>query len=364
MENLILVINPGSTSTKAAVFKDTQICRSKTISYTPDAVRQFGSVIEQFGMRLDDIMEWLNEENIRIEDLSAVVGRGGMVRPIPGGTYMVTDTLVRDLKSQVGGEHASNLGGMLARDIADRAGIPSFIVDPVAVDEFDDIARISGMPEIYRMSHSHALNIKAVARRTAQKMARPLCELDLIVVHLGGGISVGALKGGRQIDVNDANEGGPFSPERTGSLAAMDLVDLCYSGKYTHAQMKKKILGLGGMTAYLGTNDIREAERKIEGGDEYAQLVFSAMAYQVAKEIGSMAAVLKGKADAIVLTGGGAYSGRLVSEIEDRVKFIAPVLREPGEDEMRSLALGALRVLDGEETAKLYEDEVLDIELF
>lgn len=364
MENLILVINPGSTSTKVAIFKGAESYKSKTVPYTSEVIKGYNSVIEQFDLRLNDIIKWLDEEKIDIKDLAAVVGRGGMVRPIPSGTYTVTDALVKDLKNQVGGEHASNLGGLLARDIADRAGIPSFIVDPVAVDEFEDIARVSGMPEIMRMSHSHALNIKAVARRVSQRMGRPLSELNLVIAHLGGGISVGALKGGIQIDVNDANEGGPFSPERTGSLAAMDLMKLCYSGKYTHNQMKKKILGQGGMTAYLGTNDIREVEKRIEAGDRYAELVFNAMAYQVAKEIGSMSAVLKGHVDAIVLTGGGAYSQRLISEIEDRVKFIAPVIIEPGEDEMRSLAEGALRVIKGEETPKMYENEVINIELF
>ncbi|MDI6600472.1 MAG: butyrate kinase [Thermoanaerobacteraceae bacterium] len=364
MEVMILVINPGSTSTKVAVFKSTENYKAKTISYSSDVLKGFNSVIEQFDIRLNDILKWLDEENIDIKDLAAVVGRGGMVRPIPSGTYTVTDALVEDLKNQVGGEHASNLGGLLARNIADRVGIPAFIVDPVAVDEFEDIARISGMPELQRMSHSHALNIKAVARRVAKKMDKPLTELNLIIAHLGGGISVGALRGGRQIDVNDANEGGPFSPERTGSLAAMDLMKLCYSGKYTHTQMKKKILGQGGMTAYLGTNDIREVEKKIDTGDKYAELIFTAMAYQVAKEIGSLSAVLYGKVDAIVLTGGGAYSKKLVSEIEDRVKFIAPIVVEPGEDEMRSLAEGAFRVINGEEVPKVYEDEVINIELF
>jgi butyrate kinase (EC 2.7.2.7) len=240
MDKMILVINPGSTSTKVAIFKGAENFKSRVLTYSSDDLKGYNSVIEQFEMRLYDILKWLEQEGIDIKDFEAVVGRGGMVRPIPGGTYIVTDALVEDLKNQVGGEHASNLGGLLAKNIADRAGIPAFIVDPVAVDEFEDIARISGMPEISRMSHAHALNIKAVARKVAHKMGKPLAELNLIIVHLGGGISVSALRGGRQIDVNDANEGGPFSPERTGSLAALDLVRLCYSGKYTYSQMKKK----------------------------------------------------------------------------------------------------------------------------
>ncbi|TZE81317.1 butyrate kinase [Calorimonas adulescens] len=364
MDKMILVINPGSTSTKVAIFKGAENFKSRVLTYSSDDLKGYNSVIEQFEMRLYDILKWLEQEGIDIKDFEAVVGRGGMVRPIPGGTYIVTDALVEDLKNQVGGEHASNLGGLLAKNIADRAGIPAFIVDPVAVDEFEDIARISGMPEISRMSHAHALNIKAVARKVAHKMGKPLAELNLIIVHLGGGISVSALRGGRQIDVNDANEGGPFSPERTGSLAALDLVRLCYSGKYTYSQMKKKIVGHGGITAYLGTNDIREVENRIETGDRYAELIFNAMAYQVSKEIGSMSAVLYGKVDAIILTGGGAYSKRITTLIGDRVRFIAPVIIEAGEDELRSLAEGVFRLINGEEKPKIYEDEVIKIEKF
>ncbi|WP_347877413.1 butyrate kinase [Caloranaerobacter azorensis] len=301
------------------------------------------------------ILETLNEKGINLTKLSAVVGRGGLLKPIAGGTYKVNERMLEDLKVGVLGEHASNLGGILAHEIASQLNIPAFIVDPVVVDEMEDVARISGMPELERKSIFHALNQKAVARRAAKELGKAYNEVNLIVAHLGGGISVGAHKNGRVIDVNNALDGeGPFSPERTGGLPVGDLVKLCFSGKYTLAEMKKKIKGNGGLVAYLGTNDAREVVKMIENGDKKAELVYKAMAYQVAKEIGSLAAVLEGKVDGIILTGGIAYDKRFTKWIIDRVSFISKVFVYPGEDEMIALAEGGLRVLRGEEEAKVY----------
>ena len=263
--------------------------------------------------------------------------------------------MVSDLKAAQMGEHASNLGGMIAQEIAHQLNIPAFIVDPVVVDELEPVARISGMPEIARVSIFHALNQKAVARRYSKEIDRPYDELNLIVAHLGGGISVGAHEKGRVVDVNNALDGeGPFSPERTGGLPVGDLAKLCYSGKYTHADIKKMIKGKGGLVAYLGSNDGREVVKMIENGDENAKLIFEAMAYQVAKEIGSCATVLKGKVDAIILTGGLAYGEMLTTWIKNRVSFISDVVIYAGEDEMSALALGGLRVLRKEEEAQIY----------
>jgi len=358
MRKYILAINPGSTSTKVAIFEGTINKLQKNISHPADELKKFEKISDQFNYRKEIILEWLKENGIELSELRAVVGRGGLLRPMPGGTYLVTEKMMEDLKIGIQGEHASNLGGLIARGIADAAGVEAYIVDPVAVDEFEDIARISGMPEIERKSLSHALNIKAVAHRIAKKLEKPLSELNLIVAHLGGGISIAPLYKGRIIDVNNANEMGPFSPERTGGLPVGDVVTLCFSGKYTLQEIKKKISGQGGLVAYLGTNDAREVEKMIQAGDKKAELVFEAMAYQIAKEIGAMATVLKGKVDRVVLTGGLAHSKRLVDSIIRRVSFIAPIEIHPGEDEMQALAEGVLRVLNGEEVAKIYEEEV------
>lgn len=356
-ENL-LVINPGSTSTKVAVFKDGVNLVQKNLSHSAEELAKYEKITDQYEYRQQMILEWLKEENIEVGSLAAVVGRGGLLKPMPGGAYKVTDAMIEDLKIGVQGEHASNLGGIIAKGIADQEGIPSFIVDPVAVDEFPDIARISGMPELPRKSLVHALNIKAVGRRAAGDMGKALEEVDFIIAHLGGGISIAPVSKGRIIDVNNANEGGPFSPERAGGLPVGDVMKLCYSGKYTQAEMKKMTVGKAGLVGYLGTNDARDVIKMIENGDKKAELIFDAMAYQIAKEIGAMAAVLKGKVDAIVLTGGIAYSNLLCERISKRVQFIAPVKVYAGEDEMLALAEGTFRILKGEEKAKIYEDEV------
>jgi len=275
---------------------------------------------------------------------------------VAGGTYEVNQQMLDDLQVGVLGEHASNLGGILAHEIAGETGVPSYIVDPVVVDELDDVARPSGIPDFDRTSIFHALNQKAVARRVAEDRGVAYEDLNLIIVHLGGGITVGAHRRGRVVDVNDGLNGeGPFTPERAGGLPALKLVKLCYSGDFSHGEMKKKIKGGGGLVAYLGTNDGREVAEKIDAGDGQARHIYEAMAYQVAKEVGAMAAVLEGQVDAVILTGGLAHDERFCSWMEKRVSFIAPVKRYPGEDEMTALAEGAIRVLSGTETAKVYD---------
>jgi butyrate kinase len=356
-ENL-LVINPGSTSTKVAVFRNGENMVQKNLSHSTEELAKYEKITDQFEYRQQMILEWLKEENMEVGSLAAVVGRGGPLKPMPSGTYKVTDAMIEDLKIGVQGEHASNLGGIIAKGIADGEGIPAFIVDPVAVDEFEDIARISGLPELPRKSLVHALNIRAVGRRAAKDMGKDLSEVNLVMVHLGGGISIAPLKGGKIIDVNNANDGGPFSPERAGTVPVGDLIKLCYSGKYTQGEIKKMTVGKAGFVGYLGTNDARDVIKMIENGDQKAQLVFDAMAYQISKEIGAMAAVLAGKVDAIVLTGGIAYSNLLCEKISRRVRFIAPVRVYAGEDEMLALAEGAERILNNEEQAKIYENEV------
>jgi butyrate kinase len=349
---VVLVINPGSTSTKVALFQGLQCFRQDNLSHTAAELSAFSGIIDQYRFRLSSIENFLADA--RIGRLDAVVGRGGLLHPLAGGTYSVTDKMVEDLKRGVQGEHASNLGGLLARGLADERGIPAFIVDPVAVDEMDDVARISGHPLIVRRSLFHALNIKAVARRVARDLEQQVNELRLIMVHLGGGISVASMFLGRVIDVNNANEMGPFSPERTGGLPCGDLVNLCFSGKFSERDVLRQISGQGGMVAYINTNDARDAYARAAQGDTKAAEVMAAMAYQIAKEIGAYATTLKGQVDAIVLTGGLANSERLTSAISQYVEFIAPVLVYPGEDEMLALAEGALRVLAGEEKAKVY----------
>ena len=351
----ILAINPGSTSTKIAIYDNEKEVFETTLRHSNEEIDKYEKITDQYDFRKEVILKALGENDINLTKLSAVVGRGGLLKPIKGGTYAVNELMIQDLIAAQMGEHASNLGGMIANEIASQLNIPAFIVDPVVVDELEAVARISGMPEIERKSIFHALNQKAVARRFANESNKAYEELNLIVAHLGGGISVGAHEKGRVIDVNNALDGeGPFSPERTGGLPVGDLAKLCFSGKYTHADIKKMIKGKGGLVAYLDTNDGRDVVKMIENGDENAKLVFEAMAYQVAKEIGSCAAVLKGKVDAIILTGGLAYGEMLTNWIKARVKFISEVIIYPGEDEMSALAQGGLRVLRNEEAPQKY----------
>jgi butyrate kinase len=351
----LLIINPGSTSTKIAIFDNEKPVLEQTLRHSNEELAPYATVIDQFEFRKNVILETLNANGINITKLSAVVGRGGLLKPMEGGTYRVNDKMLEDLTSAVMGQHASNLGAAIANEIASQLGIPAFIVDPVVVDEMEEIARFSGMPEIKRISIFHALNQKAVARRVAADLNKKYEDMNLIIAHLGGGISVGAHKNGRIIDVNNALDGeGPFSPERTGSLPVSGLMKLCYSGKYTIDEMKKKVTGKGGLVAYLGTNDGREVVKMIEAGDKNAELIYKAMAYQVAKEIGACAAVLEGKVDAVCLTGGLAYDKLLIGWIREMVEFIGDVRVYPGEDEMIALAEGGLRVLRKEESAKEY----------
>ncbi len=359
MKKYVLAINPGSTSTKVAVFEGKENLIQKNIDHSEEDLKKFQKITDQFEYRKNIIQDWLKSEGYNIADFIAVVGRGGLVKPISSGIYQVTDALIKDLEIGVQGEHASNLGGIIARSIADEFNLPSYIVDPVAVDEFEDIARLSGIKEIPRKSLVHALNVKATAYRVAKEQGKKLEDLNMVVAHLGGGISIVPLKNGKMIDANNANEMGPFSPERAGSLPSSDLAKLCFSGKYkSFAEFKPIIRGKGGLFSYLGTNDLREAEKMMADNDN-AKLVIDAMAYQIAKEIGAMATVLEGKVDCIVLTGGMAYSEYLTKKIEKSVQFIAPVIIEAGEDEMEALNEGVLRLLDGEKV-KIYEEEIVE----
>ena len=354
----ILAINPGSTSTKVAVFKKNENVLQKNLSHSSEKLETFEKLTDQYDYRKNIILEWLKENDFNLENFKAIVARGGLLRPMPSGTYEVTDEMIKDLEIGIQGTHASNLGGLLAKSLGDMVDIPSFIVDPVAVDEFEDVARISGMPDIKRKSLLHALNIKAIAHRVSKEKNKDLNDLPMIIAHLGGGISVVPIKNGKMIDANNANEMGPFSPERAGGLPVGDIMKMCYSGDYTYKTLKPKLRGKAGLVAYTGTNDVREVIKKIEKDDKEAKLALDSMAYQIAKEIGKMATVLDGNVESIVLTGGVAYSEYVANIIKNHIDFIAEVIVKPGEDEMIALNEGALRVLEGPETAKIYEEEV------
>jgi len=350
-------MNPGSTSTKIAVFDDEQPLFTETLRHSADQVGRYDRVFDQYGFRRDLILSFLADRSIPLSSLSAVVGRGGLLRPIPGGVYAVNAAMRRDLEEAPYGEHASNLGALLADEIARSAGpgVPAFIVDPVVVDEMEPVARLSGMPGMPRRSIFHALNQKATARRAARDLGRPYEALNLVVVHLGGGVTVGAHRQGRVIDVNNGLDGeGPFSPERAGTLPSLGLVHLSFSWRYTLPEISRMLVGKGGLVAHLGTNDAREVEQRIAQGDAQAERIYRAMAYQVGKETGRAAVALAGQVDQIVLTGGLAHSQLLTGWITQQVGWIAPVAVYPGEDEMQALAEGALRVLRGEEVAREY----------
>lgn len=347
----ILSINPGSTSTKVAIYKDLDEDFTLTVRHSIEELKMFSRIYEQYEFRKQVVLKALENANIDLKIVNAVVGRGGLVRPIPSGVYRINQKMLDDLKNEVYGEHASNLGAILAFEIAKTIGpsIPSFIVDPVVVDELDDIARISGHPELPRISIFHALNQKAVARRFAREHSKKYEELDLIVVHLGGGITVGVHHNGRVIDVNNGLDGeGPFSPERSGTLPVGQLARLCFSGKYNYTDVRKMITGRGGLVAYLGTNSALEVEERIACGDDYAEMIYKAMAYQIAKEIGAASTVLKGNVDAILITGGLANSPMLVKWIQERVYFIAPIYVYPGEDEMLAMTESIYYALKGD----------------
>lgn len=351
----ILVINPGSTSTKIAVYDECTPLFVKSIRHEAESA-EHPAMADQLGFRKNLILKALKEEKCPLETMAAVIGRGGLLRPLKGGTYRVNEAMLEDMRACRFGEHASNLGAILADLLVREAGldIPTYIADPVVVDELIPEARYSGWPEFERISIFHALNQKAVAKRYAREQGKKYDEIKVIVAHMGGGITVGCHLHGQVIDVNNGLDGeGPFSAERTGTLPLRNVMDICYSGRYTRKELQRQFIGKGGLYAYLGTKDGLEIEGRIEKGDEKAIMAIRAMAYQVAKEIGALATVLTGEVDAILVTGGLAYLKPLVNEIERRVKFIAPVKLYPGEDEMGALALAATEVLKGE--AKVLE---------
>lgn len=350
-----LIINPGSTSTKIGVFEDETLLFEETLRHTTEEIGHYASIVDQKDFRKKIITDLLEEKAFDIKSLNVVVGRGGMLKPISGGTYEVTDELFHDLQIGVQGQHASNLGGLLAREIADSIGVASYIVDPVVVDELMPIARYSGVPELPRTSVFHALNQKAVAKRYAKETGKAYEALRLIVVHMGGGVSVGAHEGGRVVDVFNALDGdGAFSPERAGAVPSGALIKMCFSGDYTEKEVYSKVVGKGGFNAYLGTNDMRDVTKMANAGDAKAAEVKAAFIFQVAKDIGSMACVLNGKIDQIILTGGIAYNADVIEAIKERAGWIAPFTVYPGEDELLALAQGALRVMNGEEQTMKY----------
>lgn len=350
-----LIINPGSTSTKIGVFEDETLLFEETLRHSTEEISQYATIFDQKDFRKKIITDLLKEKNFDVNTLNMVVGRGGMLKPIPGGTYAVTDDLLEDLKVGVQGQHASNLGGILAREIADSIGVPSYIVDPVVVDELAPAARYSGMAEIPRGSIFHALNQKAVAKRYAAEIGKPYESLRLVVVHMGGGVSVGAHEDGKVVDVFSAFDGdGAFSPERAGGVPCGALVKLCFSGKYTEKEIYSKLIGKGGFNAYCGTNDMRDVEKMVQDGDKKAEEVREAFITQVAKDMGAMACVLKGKVDQIIVTGGIAYDKVVVAGLKEKAGWIAPMTVYPGEDELLALVQGGLRIMRGEEELKVY----------
>lgn len=358
----ILAINPGSTSTKIAVFEDEKSIFSHTLRHSVEELTRYPRIIDQFEFRKNLVVDELKADGIPFE-FDAIVGRGGLLKPIPGGVYEVNDAMLNDIMHAMR-THACNLGCLIASELAAMLpGCRAFIADPGVVDELEEVARVTGSPLMPRITIWHALNQRAIARRFARELSaahpeQPVAyeDLNLIICHLGGGISVGAHRKGRVIDVNNALDGeGPFSPERAGTLPAGDLIDLCFSGKLTQAELKKRISGKAGLTAHLGTNNVAEVVARIEQGDEHARLVLDAMIYQIAKSVGGAAVALEGQIDAILLTGGIAYSEYVVSRLSKRVSFLAPVHTYPGEDEMEALALNALGALRGELEVKVYQ---------
>ena len=352
----ILSINPGSTSTKVGVFEDGKLIFSETVRHSKEDLDKFACITDQADMRLELITKMLSDNNIDINSMDAYVGRGGIIAPLESGVYSVNDRMVYDIYHTKAANHASCLGGLFARRLGEKNGKPHFVVDPVVVDERNEIAKVSGIPGYDRLCVFHALNQKAVAHRYAKENGKSYDSCRLVIAHMGGGITIGAHENGRVVDVNDGFNGeGPFSPERCGGMQVDAIVNMCFSGKYTKADMLAFANKKGGVSAHLNTNDMREVEKRAEEGDSHAKLIFEAMAYNIAKEIGAMAAVLCMDVDAIILTGGLAYSKTFTKLITDRVEKIAPVTVYPGEDELQALCDGALRVLRGEEQVKEYK---------
>ncbi|MBR6538476.1 MAG: butyrate kinase [Bacteroides sp.] len=351
----ILVINPGSTSTKIAVYANEKEILVNTIRHTMEELAKFPRIIDQFEFRKELVLKTLEENNIPFQ-FDAIVGRGGLLKPIPGGVYEVNDAMLNDIMHAMR-THACNLGCLLASELAVMLpGCRAFIADPGVVDEMDEVARINGSPLMPRITIWHALNQRAIARRYAKEQGKRYEDLNVIVCHLGGGISVGAHQKGRAIDVPNALDGeGPFSPERAGTLPAGNLIDMCFSGNYTQAQLKKMVCGQGGLAAHLGTTDVQAIQKRIDEGDEHARLILESMIYHIAKAVGGAAVALWGKIDAILLTGGIAYSEYITSQLKARVSFLAPVFIYPGEDELEALALNGLGALRGELPIQIYK---------
>ncbi len=361
---IILTINPGSTSTKIGVFKNEESLLETTVRHSTKMLEQYAQIWDQYTFRKEEIINTLEQNNIRLSDLDAVVGRGGLIKPIPSGVYYIDEQMIEDARKGYQGQHASNLGCVIAYSIGWEYNVPAFIVDPPAVDDLEPLARISGHKEIERASLLHALNIFATSRIFAKQQDKKFEDMNLIVTHLGGGITVAALRNGKAINVNNGLDEGPFTPERSGHLPLFKFMKLCLSGKYTEAELKKMIVGKGGLVSYFNTNKSTDVENMVKAGSEKYRLVFEAMAYQIAEEIGARATNLKGKVDAIILTGGIANSKILCDWIIERVSHIAKVHIYPGELELEALAYGALRVLRGEEIANQYTTNIKRVGIF
>ena len=352
----ILAINPGATSTKLGVYANAHPLLVRTLRHADSELEQYRGrpMLEQFSFRCAVMESELELAGFDLHRFDATVGRGGLLRGVASGTYAVNEEMLAELKRAERGDHASNLGAPMADAIAQHAGCKAYIVDPVSVDEWEPVARLSGTPLIERPCLSHALNTKATAKRYARDHGRPYEEFRLVVAHIGSGNTVSAHRDGRMVDATNSREEGAFSALRAGAVPAIKLIELCDSEEMSAKELERALVAEGGLKAYLGTSDLTEVERRIDDGDEKASLVFDAMAYQIAKDIGAMATVLNGAVDAVLITGGMAFSARLTKAISERVEFIAPVQLYPGEDELQALAEGALRVLTGEEKAREY----------
>jgi butyrate kinase len=352
--SLILCVNPGATSTKVGLFEGIAPLQARTLRHPDAELARHPRVSDQLALRLDAVRAFLADAKVGRGQLSAVAGRGGLLRPLASGTYRVDAALLADAASARRGEHASNLGGPIAAAVAGEHGCPAFVVDPVSVDELEPVARLTGLAGVERQSLAHALNIKAVARRHARDRGRALESLRLVVAHLGSGVSLAALEGGRMIDVVNPQDEGPMSPDRAGGMPSTAIVEMCFAPAADRAAVRRRLFGEGGLWSHLGTRDLGEALTRASSGDDRARLVLEAMAYQIAKAVADMAAALRGKVDAVLLTGGMAHAPWLVAEVRGRVAWIAPVEPYPGEDELLALAEGAWRVLSGEEPARDY----------
>ncbi len=356
MDYKILVINPGNTSTKIAIFENENKLYEITVDHGEKELKAYPKTRDQKAFRVELVETALHNAGFKLSDMNVIIGRGGLGKPMEGGLYRINEEMLKDMENETFGAHASNLGSLIANELAKKIDVPAFIMDPVCIDEMEPVARISGLKEIPRKSLLHALNSRAVAKWYAKDIGKRYEDLRLLVVHLGSGISVTPHLNGRIIDCNNAMEAGPMSPDRSGGLPSKSLVELCYSGKYKSLEeMRRKITRQGGLYDHLGTSDLREAEEMVANGDAYAELVLNAMTYQIAKEIGAMATVLEGRVDAIIVTGGMAHSKRLIGDLEKRVSFIAPLVVWPGELEMEALAKGAYEGMLGELPIKEYK---------